>query len=494
MASSFAPAAKPETKADPGPTPSLAVHLANRMAYGPCPGDVERIESLGFDDYLGEQLASHLPDPALDAALAQIATDTYNETLPQLWDRRNATYNETMKPFWQARDATWVRIINSKRQLFERTVEFWHNHFNVYGPDWPMRSLWTDWDKLIRRNAYGNFRAMLEETAKHPCMLYYLDNYLSTDAGPNENYSRELFELHTLGINSYLKPGGYVDEDVYEASRCFTGWTFETANTGTGRGQFKYVNDDHDRFTKYVLGQRIVHDQPALKDGRDVLDLIAYHPGTAYNIARKLCIRFVSDTPSETLISRVANAFMIHKNHESQIMLTLGELFHSDEFKNSRMTKFKRPIEWVASLMRALEMPYVANSTFGYLYEGLGMPMWQYRAPDGYADDRLSWAHSNGLLQRWNWIFRIASGWYTSSGIRFDASATPAWAETPEQIAKFWSDRVCGRELGAASRNAMRGFVAEGRNWNLAMPGDEIEDKRVYAAVLAAMSPEFMRR
>jgi uncharacterized protein (DUF1800 family) len=387
-----------------------------------------------------------------------------------------------------------VRILNSKRQLYERTVEFWHNHFNIYAPDWPMRSLWTDWDKLIRRHAYGNFRAMLEDTAKHPCMLYYLDNYLSTDAGPNENYARELFELHTLGINSYLQTGGYTDEDVYEASRCFTGWTFEMSNTAPGRGQFKYVNDDHDRFTKYVLGQRINHDQPALKDGQDVLDLIAYHPGTAYHIARKLAIRFVSDTPSEGLIQQVAQAFMAFKNDDAQIMLTLGTLFHSDEFKNSRMNKFKRPIDWVASLMRALEMPYTTNSTFGYLYDGLGMPMWSWRTPDGYADNRAAWAHSNGMLQRWNWIFRIASGWYSSSGITFNANITPGWAETAEQIARFWSDRVCGREVSPTTAAALREFVAEGRNWNLPMPEDDIDDKKVYAAVLAAMSPEFMRK
>ena len=303
------------------PEPSLAWHAANRLMFGPRPGDVAAIEQAGYEAFLEEQLSPEtIDDSACDAAIAALNPVTYSETWQQLYDRRSLpNWSEVWRPLREVQQATAIRMVMSKRQLYERLVDFWHNHFNINGWEFIVRSLFTKWDLTIRQHALGNFRALLEATASHPCMLYYLDNYLSTNAGPNENYARELFELHTLGAMNYRTPGGYVDNDVYEASRCFTGWTFETNGSAPARGEFKYVRANHDRFQKIVLGHAIPNDQADLLDGRNVLDILANHPGTARFICWKLCQRLVHDDPPPSLVLSAAGVFQRAVNAPDQI-------------------------------------------------------------------------------------------------------------------------------------------------------------------------------
>jgi uncharacterized protein (DUF1800 family) len=483
-------------KGTAAPQPSLAVHAANRIMYGPRPGDVAAIEAAGYDAWLTQQLSpALLADTECDAALAALNLVTLTETRTQLYDRRNnASYDEVIRPIEEVRHATFTRILLSKRQLQERMVDFWHNHFNVYGWDYLNRSLWSDWDALLRAHAFGNFRAMLEATAMHPCMLYYLDNYISTNAGPNENYARECMELHTLGSDSYQTEGGYIDQDVYEASRCFTGWTFEQDGTKAERGQFKYNNDQHDRFIKYIFNTLFPGDQPALADGRKLLDMLAYHPGTARHIARKLAVRFVSDTPSEALVQATADVFYAQRLAPDQIRQTVGYLLRSDEFKNSRMTKMKRPLDWVCSAMRALGMSYTTDDSFFWLYDDLGPSIFSWRPPDGPPDTQEYWLSSNSLLRRWNWAFIVASEWYKDRGISFDASILPAAALTARQITQFWCDRLLGRTISSETFNSLVEFVADGRSWDVPLPADQRTDKSKFVAALCLTTPEFMRR
>lgn len=478
----------------PAPTPSLEVHAANRLMYGPRFGDTQAIQSMGYDAFLVEQLnPTAIYDPVCDARLAQEGFVTFGENRQQLYDRRDMTYSESTRPIMETIHATWIRMIYSKRQLFERLVEFWHNHFNIYGWDYIIRSMWSDWDTLLRTHALGNFRAMLEETAKHPCMLYYLDNYISTNAGPNENYARELFELHSLGAMNYQTSGGYIDQDVYESSRCFTGWTFERSSSNAQRGEFRYDHDRHDRFIKFVLGQMIVGDQPAMKDGRDVLDLIAYHPGTARHIATKLAARFVGPTASAQLIQSTADVFYAQRFAGNQIQLTLLHLLGSEEFKNARMTKFKRPTDWVASFCRALNMDYSTDSSWSWLFDKMGMPMFAWRTPDGPPEEASAWLTSNGMLQRWNWAFRIASDWYDHDGIYYDTTGLPGnGINTPAGVAQFWMDYVTGRWLSTSTRDAVTEYVADGRSWNLPLSSSVLEEKSHFCAALCMMTPEFM--
>lgn len=489
--------AAPLALADPAPFPSLSVHAANRLMFGPRPGDVATIDAQGYDVFVEEQLNfESIDDSACDALVAALPTDTFSESWAQLYDRRShPTYAEAIKPLTQTRDVHWTRIVNSKRQLWQRMVCFWHDHFNIYGYEYIVRSMFTTWDAVIRQHAMGNFRQFLEATATNPCMLYYLDNYLSTDGGPNENYARELFELHTLGSMNYLVPGGYIDQDVYESSRCLTGWSFDSDNVSAMRGQFTYYNENHDRFIKYVLGTMIPGDQPAMKDGRDVLDMLAFHPGTAKHIAWKLCRHFIGDPPAQSIVDSAAAVFIAEKDAPDQIRRTLRHILNSDEFKNARMTKFKRPIDWVASSMRATNMPYLLHDSFRWLYDPMGQATFSWRTPDGAPEDLAEWATSNNMLRRWNWAFSIVSDWYADYGLTMPVDGiVPAYLQTGREIAQFWADRVLSRTPSPATLQALVDFASDGRNPDLKLPQADRDAKARYTAALCMMTPEFMRR
>jgi len=487
---------------DPAPKPSLEQHATQRLMYGPLPGDVANVQAMGYENWLSQQLQPWtIDDSAAEAFLATIPSETFSESWAQLYDRRNMTYSESVKPFNQVRHHTFARAIHSKKQLYERMVDFWHTHFSVYGLDSPPRSLFPKWDQTIRQHALGNYRNMLMATAKNPVMLYYLDNYLSTDGGPNENYARELFELHTLGIENYQVQDGYVDLDVYESSRAFTGWTYERESNTTdpdyvNRGQFKYVHEDHDRFQKRVLGVNLPNDQPPLKDGEDVINIIAYSPATARHIARKLCQRFVADNPPQSLVDSTALVFMQNAANDFQMISVMAHILTSAEFKDPqyRANKFKRPFEWVVSAFRAWGLEYKTTDAFQWLYAPIGQPIFEWRPPDGPPDDRESWATSNGLLRRWNMAFQISSFWYDDYGLVIPTSQMPNYQVTPRQVAMFWADRCIGRPWSTATEGAMIDFVAEGRSENLAMSTSQINNKVSHVAALATMTPEFQWR
>ncbi len=487
----------PSTRGAPAPTPSLEAHAANRLMFGPRAGDVASIQQKGYDAWLAEQLnPTSINDTACSNVLAGFPQETLSETWAQLYDRRShATYSEAIKPFTQVRQNTVIRMAYSKRQLFERMVDFWHNHFNIYGLEFIVRSMFTKWDETIRTHALGNFRTFLEATASHPCMLYYLDNYISTDGGPNENYARELFELHALGAMNYQVEGGYIDQDVYESSRCFTGWTFERGSAVAERGQFKYVNDDHDRFLKFVLGSMIPNDQPPLKDGRDVLDRIAYHEGTARHIAWKLCVRFVGDDPPESIIASTAAKFIQYKNDSDQIKKVLDHLLKSTEFKDSRMVKFKRPVDWMISTMRALNYPYPNHDSFYWDFNNQGQRFFEWSPPNGPPDFWFRWATSNGMLQRWNYVLHLSAGWWDDNG--FDYSVTgimPGTLQTAREIVQFWLDRIIQRPVSEATMEGLMQYMSDGRNYDLDLPAAQISDRLKDLAGLICLTPEFQRR
>jgi uncharacterized protein (DUF1800 family) len=476
--------------------------------FGPRPGDVGAINTMGYDDFLQVQLnPDSINDSVTEGILAGFPNNTLNMSYAQLYDLRNTS--DSREPFYQVRHRTWIRRIHSDRQLYERMVDFWHDHFNIYYNFNPVRSLWPKWDDTIRQHAFGNFREFLEATAKHPCMLYYLDNYLNTDAGPNENYARELFELHTLGDEHYAKVAfddpdydptqHYIDADVYGAADCFTGWTYERDSDEPGRGAYKYVDSDHNRGFKIVLGQTFLPDQGPEVDGKQVLDILANHEGTSKFIARKLCVRFIDDNPPQSIVDSTAQVFRNNASASDQIKRVLNHLLSSSEFKNSmyRVSKMKRPIDWLVSTCRALGMSYVRNNNWYWQYDPIGQPMFSWRPPDGAPDTLDYWASSNGLLTRVNMIYRIASGWYDGQDppIDFDAnSVTPANLETPRQVAEFWLDRVLQRPVSPASKTGAIMFVAEGRNWDQKMPASQRESKIKYLAAFCTMLPEFQRR
>ncbi len=317
--------------------PPLAVIALNRTAFGPRPGslDVNTFNAMpgatsadklvNFVEWQLNPLA--IADDDCNARLAAADLPTLNKSLTQLWaDHRLAQNADRTQPARDVAAATFIRAAYSQRQLLEVLVDFWHNHFNVYAWDYAYASAtWAHYDRaVIRANALGNFRQMLEAVATSPAMLFYLDNYINTSGGPNENWARELFELHGLGAENYLgvaeqntvpgypdAPAGFVDADVYEATRCFTGWRVNDGQwpLTTNTGEFLYSDTWHDRFQKTVLGRFMAANRGPMADGREVLDLLATHPGTARFICRKLCRRLISDNPPQSIVDAAASQF-----------------------------------------------------------------------------------------------------------------------------------------------------------------------------------------
>jgi uncharacterized protein (DUF1800 family) len=402
--------------------------------------------------------------------------------------------SESGRPRDESRHAVWMRRLHSRRQVHERMFEFWLDHFNIYANiSSRVYALWPTWIEMLRARALGNFEQLLVATARHPCMLYYLDNYRSTDGGPNENYARELMELHTLGSMNYQIEGGYIDQDVYEASRCFTGWTIDLDSSSPTRGQFKYVHEDHDRFIKLVLGHIVGGDQPPLRDGMDVLGWLARHPGTARHIATKLARRFVADEPPQSVVDSTAQVFMANADAPDQIARTLRHLFTSAEFLAAKRSKFKRPSEWTASVMRVLRIDYTTSSTLPWIYDPMGQPTFLWRPPDGPPDTADYWNTSSGLLQRWNFVGGILADYYKSSGLEAHLhEEIPADWDTATRVTDWIAWRMIGHGPSSSTHEALVDFIADGRSPDLALPHSQWEAKRRHATALMAMSPEFM--
>ncbi|MEO1369808.1 MAG: DUF1800 family protein, partial [Acidobacteriota bacterium] len=270
----------PAEKAAPAP-PSAAVLALTRLGFGPSESDVADFDALGgsdaarFQAWIDQQLApSTINDSACDNRINQAGFTTLGKTVTQLWNEHLMAddWRIVMQPFWESRGRTWLRAIHSKRQLTEVMADFWHNHFNIYGDETPYGPLWAHWDRdVIRAHAMGNFRAMLEASALSPAMLFYLDNAYNSAGDANENYARELLELHTLGAEHYFgstsqnqvpthgdgTPMGYVEEDVVAAARCLTGLTIDTTwvHWEFGEtGNFRYERPWHDTGAKTVVG------------------------------------------------------------------------------------------------------------------------------------------------------------------------------------------------------------------------------------------------
>jgi uncharacterized protein (DUF1800 family) len=337
-----------------------------------------------------------------------------------------------------------LRAVYSERQLQEVMVDFWTNHFNVFANKGADRWLLTSYDRdTIRPNAMAKFSQLLEATAKSPAMLFYLDNFqsVSPDAGGgrpgilrpqqqqrrgiNENYARELMELHTLGVD-----GGYTQKDVQEVARCFTGWTIFQPRGGAAAvtmvlprdrernarlgdamrrtaGTFFFNPRAHDDGEKIVLGHKI----PAgggMKDGLMVLDILAHHPSTAKFIATKLVRHFVSDNPPPALVERVAATFI---KSDGDIRETLKTIFFSKEFNSPEAyrAKIKRPFELVVSAIRTLGADTNGGPGTHQWIERMGEPLYGFQTPNGYSDAAESWVNTGGLLERMNFGLALAN-------------------------------------------------------------------------------------
>jgi uncharacterized protein (DUF1800 family) len=448
-------------QSDPAPDDEATiVHVLNRAGYGPKPGDVGRIRQIGLRQYLESQLhPERISDAALEARLQSLTTlamssralaeeyerpalearrarrqqpaSTAGTEPPPSDQRPDPMLQRAALPLLELSEQKILRAVYSERQLEAVLIDFWFNHFNVDARKGPGRILVPAYERdVIRPHVLGNFRDLLEATAKSPAMLFYLDNWMSVDpagarrpfgrmsqappraSGLNENYARELLELHTLGVD-----GGYTQKDVTEVARAFTGWSINMPRLGGG---YVFRLAMHDAAEKTVLGHRIAAGGEG--DGQRVLDVLAAHPSTARFIATKLTRRFVSDDPPPPLVARVAETFSRTKGDLRAVMTTL---LTSPEFLSPevRGAKVKTPFEFIVSALRSTDADVASARALVRSTRGLGMPLYQCQPPTGYKDTADGWVNTGALVNRMNEALAIARG--TIPGVRITEAPSP---------------------------------------------------------------------
>ena len=453
-----------------------ALHALNRLAYGPRPGEVDRVAADGVMRWVDRQLSPRKIDDGPLAArerrfkildydageLARVYVDAQRERREQ--KRAAATDSMTEKPEQagpleqrgrrlgaEFQELAVIRAVLSERQLYEVMVDFWANHFNVFFAKGADRFLTPSYiEQTIRPRALGKFADLLIATAESPAMLFYLDNWESVAPGAtppqamrlrarplfgprpmfgrpplfdpghdpmradslrrqalarvpkgiNENYARELLELHTLGVD-----GGYTQQDVIEVARAFTGWTIEDPERV---GRFVFRPELHDAGPKRILGDSLPAGR-GVEDGEAVLTLLARHPATARFIATKLVRRFVSDTPPASLVKRAARTF---RDSGGDIRAVLRTIFSSREFfsRAAYRAKIKSPFELVASALRGLGAAADTTPRTAQLVAQLGEPLYGHDAPNGYPETGRPWLGSGAVLGRINLGLALAAG------------------------------------------------------------------------------------
>jgi uncharacterized protein (DUF1800 family) len=435
-------------------------HVLNRLAFGARPGDVERVRSIGVDRWIALQLEpSPMRDTAADRIVAALPTlrmssrDLLERYPPpqvvraqmrradmsredSMAVRRSA--QESRRVLAEMQIAKVARAVASERQLDEVMVDFWSNHFTVFAGKGPERYFIAAYEReAIRPNALGKFRDLLGAVAKSPAMLFYLDNWQSTvedgrpalscerraancdrrqarrtprpDRSPqraartrglNENYARELLELHTLGVD-----GGYTQQDIINVARAFTGWTLEQPRRSGG---FVFRPAMHDAGEKLVLGKTLSAGR-GIEDGEQVLDIVATHPATARFIATKLARRFVSDDPPQTVIDRAAQTF---RRTDGDIRAVVRTIVTSPEFfaAASYRAKVKSPFELVVSALRAMDAAPDMTPRSAQVVARLGQPLFLHQAPNGWPERGDAWINTGAILNRINFGLALAGG------------------------------------------------------------------------------------
>ncbi len=393
-------------------SPRVALHALNRLAYGPAPGDVARVAELGVDAWIAAQL-NPVSDPALDTRLATLQTLRYPiSQVLELYNADQRTLTQVTNEFTQAK---LVRSVHAENQLLEVMVDFWFNHFNVYLLDSTfLRQATPSYERdAIRPHALGRFRDLLAATAGHPAMLAYLDNYLSSARRINENYGRELLELHTVGVDA-----GYTQAHVVDAARAFTGWTIDDVRTS---GAFSYRTASHDTGSKSVFGLEL----PARgqKGGGDArIAYLAGLPATARFIARKLAVRFVADDPPDGVVEAMTETFLATDGNIAEVLRRM--VSHNDfwaAFEGTAPPKPKTPLEFVISAARALGAQVTTAAGIVTALTNLGMPAYLSVPPTGYSARGADWINPSSQLYRMNFALDLARG--LVSGVTVDLQA-----------------------------------------------------------------------
>ncbi|KDR57424.1 DUF1800 domain-containing protein [Limnospira platensis] len=407
------------------------IHLVNRLSLGLINGQINQIKNTGMAGYINSQLNPN--SLAIPATLTQELQPL--DTLPwrpgKLVREQNREVNEAQKlglgqpqlaqvrrqfqqrVINQIRRARMIRALHSPRQLEEVMVDFWFNHFNVFG----LQGLSRIWigsyeEHAIRPHVWGKFRTLLGATARHPAMLFYLDNWQNTAPnspgatgrfkGLNENYARELLELHTLGVE-----GGYTQNDVMELARILTGWGLpKPSDRPRNQEGFYFDETRHDFNDKIFLGRTIKG--RGIEEVEEALDILASHPATAKHIGYKLAQAFVADEPPSSLVKALGDRFIETQGDITEVLKTL---FNSTEFweENHYNSKFKNPYRYITSVMRAVGEVTNYDPINGILNQ-LGMPLYGCPSPDGYKNTQQAWLNPDTMVRRSSLAVPLAGG------------------------------------------------------------------------------------
>src|SRR5215467_15037167 len=498
-------------------------HVLNRLAYGPSPDDLELIQRMGVAAWIDRQMhPDWIPDDSVMLKLRALPTLTLSTA--ELYARfppiqvqarlaglnpANSDDRESLLQAIPKEDlprqipteltaAKLIRAAESKRQLQEVLVDFWFNHFNVSVDKGQVKWMATSYERdAIRPHVFGTFRELLGATAHHPAMLFYLDNWQSSrelpDAkqgqarpvsrmGLNENYARELLELHTLGVN-----GGYTQKDVREVARCFTGWSIDMPRY---IGDFAYRDKAHDKGSKVVLGQ-VIPAGGGQEDGERILDLVASHPSTARFIATKLIRKFVSDDPPPALVEKVARVFL---KSGGNLTAVYGAIFSSEEFWSDRAfaSKTKTPLEYAVSAVRALGGTTNGDIALAQALDRMGEPLYRSQPPTGFPESAEAWVNAGALVNRINFGLALAANRIRGTNVDVSKYVKPAAKNSPDAVLDSLSSVILGRPLEPPTRVAVREALAEAA-------GEEAHGQKrtpdpLMVAGLLLGSPEFQKQ
>ena len=365
----------------------------NRLTFGPRVEERARFAEIGLHAFIEEQLDyESIDDLACNLQLSNFKTlDMDANEIEGVTNQLFDGYDRE-RPANELRQATLLRQIYTKRQLYELMVEFWSDHFNIFIEKEPLFYLKpVDDREVIRKHALGNFRDLVWASAHSPAMLVYLDNHVNEKSHPNENYARELMELHTLGVD-----GGYTQNDVMELARCLTGWTVKEH---FWLGEFTFNKDLHDEGVKNVLGLAI---QPnGQGEAEQVIEHLVRHPSTARFIATKLTRRFIADDPPQEIVEKAAQTFLDTNGDIKSVLRVI--LFDGLPLAQP---KYKRPANFITSALRLTN-----TETDGALHDYLlrmGQPYFNLPTPDGYPDVSAPW--QSNLMPRWQFAFELMRG------------------------------------------------------------------------------------
>ena len=446
-----------------------AFALVNRLTYGARGEALAEVAELGIQAWVRKQLEyTSVPDEACALRLRQFKTlDLSANDLFDLSDKIFDNKDKLLVPD-ELRQATLMRQVYSRRQLYERMVEFWSDHFNISTEKGDCFYLKTVDDReVVRAHALGNFGELLWASAHSPAMLVYLDNQSNLKDAPNENYAREVMELHSLGVD-----GGFTQQDVMELARCLTGWTMKEH---FWRGDFHFDEDVHDGGAKKVLGKEIA---PAgLDEGERVIRDLGLHPSTAHFLSFKLCRRFIADEPPAALIDSVAERFAATNGDLRAVMGTLLA-----EGVRHIQPKFKRPADFVISALRQLDAHTDAGAPLHKYLARMGQPYFTWPTPDGYPDTSAPWM--SNLMPRWQFAAALAQNELEGTKIDVEALLERSGTTGIESFTKWMSALLLGAPLPedecARLASALRGAGA----------GDDVSTARVVIAGLLA-SPAY---